>query len=86
MCQVPMEQIRPGEKIRVDAGNVIPVDGTVLSGEAEVNQAAMTGESEAASKREGSVVFAGTTLETGSLVHPGWTPQETSPALTISSP
>ena len=68
MCQVPMEQIRPGEKIRVDAGNVIPVDGTVLSGEAEVNQAAMTGESEAASKREGSVVFAGTTLETGSLV------------------
>ena len=58
----------PGEKIRVDAGNVIPVDGTVLSGEAEVNQAAMTGESEAASKREGSVVFAGTTLETGSLV------------------
>ena len=58
MRQVPMEQIRPGEKIRVDAGNVIPVDGTVLSGEAEVNQAAMTGESEAASKREGSVVFA----------------------------
>ena len=44
------------------------MDGTVLSGEAEVNQAAMTGESEAASKREGSVVFAGTTLETGSLV------------------
>lgn len=40
MRQVPMEQIRPGEKIRVDAGNVIPVTGTVLSGEAEVNQAA----------------------------------------------
>ena len=67
MCQVPMEQIRPGDRIRVDAGNVIPVDG-VLSGEAEVNQAAMTGESEAAAKQEGSVVFAGTTLETGSLV------------------
>ena len=48
MRQVPMEQIRPGDKIRVDAGNVIPVDGAVLSGEAEVNQAAMTGESEAA--------------------------------------
>ena len=68
MRQVPMEQIRPGDKIRVDAGNVIPVDGAVLSGEAEVNQAAMTGESEAAAKQEGSVVFAGTTLETGSLV------------------
>ena len=68
MCQVPMEQIRPGDRIRVDAGNVIPVDGAVLSGEAEVNQAAMTGESEAAAKQEGSVVFAGTTLETGSLV------------------
>ena len=67
MRQVPMEQIRPGDKIRVDAGNVIPVDA-VLSGEAEVNQAAMTGESEAAAKQEGSVVFAGTTLETGSLV------------------
>lgn len=37
MRQVPMEQIRPGDKIRVDAGNVIPVDGAVLSGEAEVN-------------------------------------------------
>lgn len=85
MCQVPMEQIRPGEKIRVDAGNVIPVDGTVLSGEAEVNQAAMTGESEAASKREGSVVFAGTTLKrvpSSSRVDAA----ETSPALTISSP
>lgn len=68
MRQVPMEHIRPGDKIRVDAGNVIPVDGAVLSGEAEVNQAAMTGESEAAPKQEGSVVFAGTTLETGSLV------------------
>lgn len=29
MRQVPMEQIRPGDKIRVDAGNVIPVDGAV---------------------------------------------------------
>ena len=63
MCQVPMEQIRPGEKSRVDAWNVIPVDGTVLSGEAEVNQAAMTGESEAASKREGSVAVSYTHLD-----------------------
>lgn len=68
MRLVAMEQLRKGDKICVNAGNVIPVDGTVLSGEAEVNQAAMTGESEAAAKKEGSVVFAGTTLETGSLV------------------
>lgn len=66
--QVPLEQICPGDKIRVQAGNVIPVDGTVISGEAEINQSTMTGESEAVLKKEGSVVFAGTTIESGSLL------------------
>lgn len=68
MRLAPLEQIQAGDNIRIDAGSVIPVDGTVISGEAEVNQAAMTGEAAAAAKQEGSTVFAGTTLETGSLV------------------
>lgn len=48
-------RICPGDKIRIQARNVIPIDGTVISGEAEVNQSTITGESEAVLKKEGSV-------------------------------
>ncbi len=62
---VPFSQVKPGDKIIVYAGCVIPFDGTVVEGEAMVNQASMTGESEAVHKKADDSVFAGTAVEVG---------------------
>ena len=61
----PVSQIRPGDRIAVRVGGVIPVDGMVTDGEAMVNQASLTGESLPAAKRPGSLVYAGTTIAEG---------------------
>jgi len=60
--------VHPGDQIVVRAGNLIPLDGKVVSGEAEVNQASMTGEALSAHKAKGSYVYAGTAVETGECV------------------
>lgn len=65
---VPMADIRVGDCIRIRSGNMIPVDGKVVEGEAMVNEASMTGESLAVAKRAESSVYAGTVLEEGVLV------------------
>lgn len=64
---IPMAQLRVGNHIRVRAGTSIPVDGKVVSGEAFVNESSMTGEPLAVLRRPGNSVFAGTTVEEGSL-------------------
>ena len=48
-------------------GNVIPFDGTVLAGEAMVNQASLTGESMPVRKSEETSVYAGTVVEEGEI-------------------
>ncbi|MDO4314398.1 MAG: heavy metal translocating P-type ATPase [Oscillospiraceae bacterium] len=65
---VPIHDVRPGDRIRVRTGNLIPLDGKVLEGEAMVNQASLTGESVPVAKRAGSLVYAGTVLEEGECV------------------
>ena len=65
---MPINSIRPGDIICVHTGNVIPLDGRVVSGEASVNQASLTGESLAVRKAAGSVVYAGTVVEEGECV------------------
>lgn len=65
---VPMADIHVNDWIRVRSGNLIPVDGRVIDGEAMINEASMTGESLAVAKRADSSVYAGTVLEEGSLV------------------
>ena len=61
----PLAEIRTGDHIVVRSGNIIPLDGKVVSGEATVNQASITGESLPVRKAEGSLVYAGTVLEEG---------------------
>ena len=65
---VPITQVKAGDTICVHTGNVIPLDGRVLSGEACVNQASLTGESLAVRKAEGACVYAGTVVEEGECV------------------
>ena len=65
---VPIHDVRPGDRIRVRTGGLIPLDGRVLEGEAMVNQASLTGESVPVAKRAGSLVYAGTVLEEGECV------------------
>ena len=65
---VSVNQIAVGDRIVVRTGNMIPLDGKVLSGEAMVNQASITGESLPVRKSEDSYVYAGTVVEEGSCV------------------
>ena len=60
--------VRPGDRIVVRTGSLIPLDGTVAEGEAMVNQASLTGESMPVAKRPGSPVYAGTVAEEGECV------------------
>ncbi len=65
---VPVTQVRPGDLIVVHTGNLIPLDGKVVEGEASVNQASLTGESIAVMKSNGAYVYAGTVVEEGECV------------------
>ena len=65
---VPISDIKEGDLVSVRVGSVIPLDGIVDSGEAMVNQASMTGESEPVRKENGMYVYAGTAVEEGNLI------------------
>jgi len=64
---VPVEQVRVGEVVVVRPGEIVPVDGEVVSGAATMNQAAITGESMPVEAGQGSRVFAATLAQLGSL-------------------
>lgn len=66
--EVPIDDVQVGDIVIVKPGSKIPVDGTVLSGKSDVNEAPITGESVAALKSVGSTVFAGTLNGRGSMV------------------
>ena len=65
---VPIGDVQLGDRMLVRTGNLIPLDGQVVSGEAMVNQASITGESMPVVKRPGSLVYAGTVAEEGQCV------------------
>ena len=65
--QIEASKVACGDRVVVRMGNMIPFDGEVSEGEAYVNQASMTGESNAVRKTVGMSVFAGTVLEEGEL-------------------
>ncbi len=65
--RVPVEQLRPGDRVLVLPGERLPVDGFVLAGESAVNQAPITGESRPVEVAAGSDVLAGTVNGHGTL-------------------
>lgn len=65
--EVAVESVRVDQIIRVKAGESIPLDGNVVSGHSNVNQASLTGESVPVFKTNGDEVFAGTINQDGTL-------------------
>ncbi len=65
--RVPVDDVRLGDTVIVRPGEKIPLDGRVLEGIGEVNQAPITGESLPVDKRRGDEVFAGTINGHGAL-------------------
>ncbi len=64
---VPVEAVRPGDIVVVRTGEAIPVDGTVVEGEALVDEATLTGEPLPRSVAPGDAVYAATVLRQGYL-------------------
>ena len=62
---VPAEQVQINDLVRVLPGEMIPVDGVIISGQTSVNQAVMTGESLPVDKTEGDEVSSGTVNQFG---------------------
>ncbi len=65
--EVATKELVVGDVIRIRKGSLIPVDGTVVSGDALINEATMTGEPIPVHKTIDSTVFAGTVLEDGEI-------------------
>ena len=63
----PMSLVEKGDIVIVKTGSMIPIDGTVVKGEALINEASMTGESAPVRKYNGLSVYAGCIVEDGSI-------------------
>src|SRR5438477_10345012 len=65
---IPLDQVKPGDRLRVRPGEKIPVDGIVLEGGSFVDESMITGESVPVSKEPGNRIIGATVNGTGSLV------------------
>ena len=68
ISEVHVSEVRIDDLVVVEAGDRMPVDGIVISGEADIDEASLTGESELVHKKVGSKVFTSTVNESGSLI------------------
>ncbi len=64
---IPIEQVRIGDIIRVRPGEKIPVDGVILDGESSVDESMITGESIPVDKTKGDTVVGATMNKTGTF-------------------
>jgi Cu+-exporting ATPase len=65
---IPLDQVKPGDRLRVRPGEKVPVDGEVLDGKSSVDESMITGESVPVLKSTGSAVIGATVNGTGSFV------------------
>jgi Cu+-exporting ATPase len=64
---ISAKEVRPGDTLLVNEGDKIPVDGEVLSGNASVNEAMLTGESLPVEKQKYDKVIGGTIIQHGNI-------------------
>ena len=67
IIEVPNTEIKIGDILQVNTGDKVPTDGEIISGQAEVNESMMTGESLPISKKEQENVTGSTLVENGSF-------------------
>lgn len=65
---IPPDELRAGDQVMVRMGEAIPVDGIVIEGHGEANEAYLTGESAPVTKEAGAHVFAGSTMVIGHVI------------------
>jgi P-type Cu+ transporter len=65
---IPLDQVKPGDRLRVRPGEKIPVDGVILEGSSSLNESMITGESMPVEKSPGSRVIGATVNGTGSFI------------------
>ncbi len=65
---VPLEDVKVGDRLRLRPGEKVPVDGSVLEGQSAVDEAMITGEPIPVAKEKGSALTGGTINGTGTLV------------------
>lgn len=64
---VPLDELSKGAKVLVRPGEKIPADGTIVDGESDIDESAITGESKPVGRRQGETVIGGSVNGTGSL-------------------
>ena len=65
---IALEQVKPGDRLRVRPGEKVPVDGTVVEGSSSIDESMVTGESIPVEKHAGDRVIGATVNDTGSLL------------------
>jgi len=65
--QLPFEELKVDDIVVVNAGELIPIDGTITAGNASIDQRMLTGESQPAEKGVGEAVFASTIVLSGQI-------------------
>jgi len=61
LAEVALDLVRPGDRLLVRQGDMVPVDGTIAEGVAVLDQSALTGESLPVQRRSGEAVLSGST-------------------------
>ena len=67
-ADIPLEQVQPGDRLRIRPGEKVPVDGTVTDGASYVDESMVTGEPLPVEKRAGAKLIGATVNGTGSLL------------------
>ncbi len=66
--EIGLDQVQPGDRLRIRPGEAVPVDGAVLDGRSNVDESMVTGESMPVAKQAGETLIGGTVNGTGALV------------------
>jgi Cu+-exporting ATPase len=67
-ADIPLDMVKPGERLRVRPGEKVPVDGVLIEGHSSIDEAMITGEPLPVEKSPGETVTGGTVNTTGSFV------------------
>ena len=65
--EVPLEKVIIGDRVLVRPGDIVPVDGKVVTGESTIDESSLTGESMPVEKATGDTIYTGTTNQEGAL-------------------